>query len=81
MELGIFIIATEYTIRIDELAREVEQRGFESLFLGEHSHIPVSRRSPFRSGAELPREYRHAFDPFVALATAAAVTTNHKAGV
>lgn len=72
MKIGIYIFATDYTIRIDELAREAEQRGFESLFIPEHTHIPASRRSPWPGGPELPREYWHTLDPFVALGYAAA---------
>jgi probable F420-dependent oxidoreductase len=56
------------------LARLVEERGFESLFFPEHTHIPASRRSPWPGGGELPREYSHTLDPFVAL-TAAAMAT------
>ena len=65
MHIGICIFATDYAIRIDELAREAEARGFESLFVPEHTHIPVSRRTPFPGGAELPKEYSHTFDPFM----------------
>src|SRR6516164_8627042 len=74
MHIGVCIFATDYAIRIDELAREVEARGFESLFVPEHTHIPVSRRTAFPGGGELPKEYTHTHDPFVALAAAAAVT-------
>ena len=80
MNIGIYIFATDYTIRIDELAREAEQRGFESLFVPEHTHIPVSRRSPWPGGPELPREYWHTLDPFVALAVAAAATSTIRLG-
>ena len=80
MKIGIYIFATEYTIRIDELAREAEQRGFESLFVPEHTHIPASRRSPWPGGPELPREYWHTLDPFVALAVAAAATSTIRLG-
>jgi probable F420-dependent oxidoreductase len=80
MKVGVFMFPTEYAIRIDELARAAEQRGFESLFLPEHTHIPASRRTPFPSGGELPKEYSHTLDPFVALASAAAVTSTIKLG-
>ena len=56
------------------LARELEARGFESFWVPEHSHIPVSRASPFPSGGELPTGYLHMMSPFVALAAAGAVT-------
>ena len=80
MKLGVRMFSTDYAIRTDELAREVEARGFESLWLPEHTHIPKSRQSPWPGGAELPKEYWHTYDPFVALAMAATVTTRLKLG-
>ncbi len=80
MKLGVLIFATEYAIPISELARAAEERGLESLWLPEHTHIPASRRTPFLDGRPLPREYWHAHDPFVALATAGAVTTRLRLG-
>jgi probable F420-dependent oxidoreductase len=80
MHIGVCIFATEYAIRIDELAREAEARGFESLWVPEHTHIPTSRRSPFAGGAQLPEEYKHTLDPFVSLMAAAAVTTKLRIG-
>jgi probable F420-dependent oxidoreductase len=80
MQLGVFYFPTEYGIEISELARALEQRGFESLFLCEHTHIPVSRRTPFPSGGELPKRYSHTHDPFVALAFAAAATKTLRLG-
>ena len=74
MQLGVFYFPTDYGIDIGELARALEERGFESLFVPEHTHIPVSRRTPFPGGGELPRRYSHSHDPFVALAFAAAAT-------
>ena len=65
---------TENTMPPDELAVVLEQRGFESLWLPEHTHIPVERRSPWPGGADLPAGYWQMYDPFVALAAAAAVT-------
>lgn len=78
MNYGLMMFATDYAIRVDELARAAEERGFESLWLPEHTHIPASRRSPWPGGPNLPKEYWHTHDPFVALATAAAVTTKLK---
>src|SRR5207253_1514024 len=72
--------ATDYAIRIDELAREAEARGFESLFVPEHTHIPVSRRTPFPAGSQLPKEHAHTFDPFVSLMAAAAATKRIRIG-
>lgn len=74
MRIGVFYFPTEYGIDIAELARALEDRGFESLFVCEHTHIPVSRRTPFPGGGELPRRYAHTHDPFVALSFAAAAT-------
>jgi probable F420-dependent oxidoreductase len=78
MDVGLVIFSTDYAIRPDALARAAEERGFESLWLPEHTHIPVSRRSPWPGGPNLPKEYWHTYDPFVALAMAAAVTTTLK---
>ena len=80
MHIGIAIFATEYAIRIDELAREAEARRFESLWVPEHTHIPTSRRSPFAGGRPLPEEYKHTLDPFVALTAAAAATERLRVG-
>jgi probable F420-dependent oxidoreductase len=80
MHIGVCIFATDYSIRIDELAREAEARGFESLWVPEHTHIPTSRRTPFAGGDPLPREYSHTHDPFVALMAAAAATTRLMVG-
>jgi probable F420-dependent oxidoreductase len=74
MQIGVFYFPVDYGIDIAELGRALEERGFESLFLPEHTHIPVSRRSPFPGGGELPKRYAHTHDPFVALSVAAAVT-------
>ena len=80
MLVGTFHFPTDYGIDVGELARELEVRSFESLFVCEHTHIPVSRRTPFPSGGELPRRYSHTHDPFVALAFAAAATRTLKLG-
>src|SRR5271170_3382813 len=74
MQIGVFYFPVDYGINIAELAAALEARGFESLFVPEHTHIPVSRRSPFPGGGELPRRYVHTHDPFVALSFAAAAT-------
>ena len=80
MKIGLCIFATEYAIRIDELAREAEARKFESLWVPEHTHIPTSRRSPFAGGQQLPEQYKHTLDPFVALTAAAAATKTLRVG-
>src|SRR5213595_262030 len=75
MHFGVVMFPTDYAIRPDELGRALEERGFESLWVPEHTHIPASRRSPWPGGGDLPRDYWHAYDPFLAL-TAAAMTTS-----
>jgi probable F420-dependent oxidoreductase len=71
---GVTTFPTGHGISIVELARAVEERGLDSLFFNEHTHIPVSRKTPFPAGGELPEEYSHTYDPFVALTAAAVVT-------
>jgi probable F420-dependent oxidoreductase len=71
---------TEYSVAPDELARALEERGFESVWFPEHTHIPASRRSPWPGGGDLPREYWSAYDPFLALMSAAAATRRLKLG-
>jgi probable F420-dependent oxidoreductase len=78
MHFGLTMFPADYAMRVDDLAREAEARGFTSLWLPEHTHIPVSRRSPWPGGGELPKEYWHTHDLFVALATAAAATRTLK---
>ena len=80
MHIGVFSYNTEYTMAADELALACEERGYESLWLPEHTHIPASRESPFPGGGELPKEYVHMSDPFIGLAAAAAVTQTLKLG-
>jgi len=75
MKFGISIFATDYAMHPSELAREVEERGFESIWFPEHTHIPVRRTSPFPGGGELPKQYWHTYDLFVALTAAAMATT------
>jgi probable F420-dependent oxidoreductase len=74
VKLGVYIFATDETIAPAELARAVEERGFESFFLPEHTHIPAGRETPWPGGGELPRRYYRTLDPFVALAAAATAT-------
>lgn len=74
MHIGVLIFPTDRSIAPQELAVELEQRGFESMWVTEHTHIPTSRVTPWPGGAELPDEYRRTLDPFVALAAAGAVT-------
>lgn len=80
MHIGVFHFPTDYGIDPSELGEALEARGFESLFVCEHTHIPVSRKTPFPSGGELPKRYMHTYDPFVALSFAAAATRKLKIG-
>ena len=74
MKFGLAIFPTERAIDPVELGRVAEDRGFESLFFTEHTHIPASRLTPYPAGGDLPREYSETYDPFVALAMVAATT-------
>src|SRR3984957_14743307 len=74
MRIGVFYFPVDYGIDIAELARALEERGFGSLYVPEHTHIPTSRKTPFGGGGELPLRYSHTHDPFVALSFAAAAT-------
>ncbi|MGB1883063.1 MAG: LLM class F420-dependent oxidoreductase [Gammaproteobacteria bacterium] len=78
MKFGVVTPNTEYGIRPDILAKEAEARGYESIWVPEHTHIPVNRESPFPLGGELPEEYKHFMDPFVSLTAAAMATTKLK---
>ncbi|HLB23982.1 MAG TPA: LLM class F420-dependent oxidoreductase [Dehalococcoidia bacterium] len=80
MHYGVLMFPADYAIPITELGRAAEDLGFESLFFPEHTHIPASRRSPWPGGPELPKEYSHTLDPFVAMGAVAAVTKTLKVG-
>ncbi len=80
MKYGIATFPTDATTPPGALARMVEERGFESLWLSEHTHIPASRRSPFPGGGDLPPYYHEVMDPFVSLAAAAEATSTLKLG-
>ena len=72
MKFGVSMFCTDYSMTPAELGRALEERGFESLFVPEHTHIPVSRKTPFPAGGELPKRYVHTHDPFVTLSFCAA---------
>ena len=74
MKFGISTFVTDEGIAPGALAKAIEERGFDSLFIAEHTHIPLSRKSPWPGGAELPRKYYRTLDPFVTLTAAAAAT-------
>jgi len=81
MNLGITMFATDQSMGPIELARSAEARGFHSLYIPEHTHIPTSRKTPPPTGDDvLPEEYKRTLDPFVALSAAAAVTTKIRLG-
>ena len=80
MDLGVSMFHTDYSMPAVQLAPALEQRGFESMWAPEHSHIPVPRRTPFPGGGEVPKPYYDVMDPFVVLGAAAAVTTRLKLG-
>jgi len=80
MEFGASMFFTDYSMRPEELAVELEQRGFGIIWAPEHSHIPVSRKTPFVLGGDLPKRYYDVMDPFVTLTAAAMVTKTLKIG-
>ncbi len=80
MEIGAAIFFTDYSIAPTELGVALEQRGFNSLWVAEHSHMPVTRRFSLPGGMELSKQYYDVMDPFVTLSAAAAVTTRLKLG-
>jgi probable F420-dependent oxidoreductase len=80
MHFGASMFFTDYSMTSAALAKALEERGFESIWAPEHSHIPLSRRSPWPGGADLPKQYYDVMDPFVTLTAAAMVTTTLKIG-
>jgi probable F420-dependent oxidoreductase len=80
VDFGIGYFPTPEGLGPDQLARLVEERGHESLFFAEHTHIPASRETPHPSGKELPRKYSHTYDLFVALTAAAMATSRLRVG-
>lgn len=80
MKVGAAMFCTDYAMPPVALATALEARGFESFWVPEHSHIPLSRVSPFPRGGDLPKKYYDVMDPFVVLGAAAAVTKSLKLG-
>jgi probable F420-dependent oxidoreductase len=80
LRYGVTMFVTDLSIGVVELAQAVEERGLESLWLPEHTHIPTSRKTPYPAGGELPERYKRSLDPFVALAAAACATTRLRLG-
>jgi probable F420-dependent oxidoreductase len=75
MQIGISMFLTDYAIHPGDLGRAIEERGFHSMWVPEHTHIPTSRKSPWGGGPVLPDHYKQSLDPFLSL-TAAAMTTS-----
>ena len=80
MHFGASMFLTDYSMTPAALAKALEERGFESIWAPEHSHIPLSRKTPFPGGGDLPKQYYDAMDPFVVLAAAAQATKTIKLG-
>src|SRR3954467_5104816 len=80
LQFGLAMFPADYAIDPVALGRLAEERGFESLWMPEHTHIPVSRDTPYPAGGDLPPEYWHTHDPFVALSAVAATTSRLKVG-
>src|SRR5438270_9034879 len=80
MRFGVTIFATDKSIEPVDLARALQERGFDSMWVPEHTHIPTSRRTPYPNGGELPDEYKRCHDPFVALTAAAVAAPGLRVG-
>jgi probable F420-dependent oxidoreductase len=80
VDFGVSYFPTDEAVEPAELARMAEERGFESVFVTEHTHIPASRGTPYPAGGELPREYWRIYDPFVSLMSMAAATERIRVG-
>jgi len=80
MDHGVVTFQDDFAIRPDEVARAAEERGFESIFFIDHTHIPVRRTTPYPLGGDLPKDYYHNHDLFVAMSFAAAATKKIKIG-
>ena len=80
MHFGASMFFTDYSMTPQALAKALEERGFESVWAPEHSHIPLSRKTPFIFGGDLPKKYYDVMDPFVTLTAAALATTTLKVG-
>lgn len=78
--IGVMMWPTDYSASPVDVAVAAEERGFESVFVPDHTHIPTSRHSPYPEGGELPRQYPHLLDPIVTLAAVAAATSRIRVG-
>ncbi|MEC8486056.1 MAG: TIGR03619 family F420-dependent LLM class oxidoreductase, partial [Actinomycetota bacterium] len=80
MDIGALIFPTDKTIRPNRLGIALEESGYDSLWVAEHTHIPLTRKTPYPAGGELPDFYKRTMDPFVALSVAATMTSTLKLG-
>ena len=80
MRYSVTMVATDRGLGIADVARAVEERGLDGIWLPDHTHIPVTRQTPYPLGGELPERYRRTLDPLAALAMAAAVTSRIRVG-
>jgi len=80
MKFGGAMFFTDYSMTAPELAVALEERGYDSVWAPEHSHIPLSRKTPFPGGGDLPKQYADAMDPFVVLTAAGCATKSIKLG-
>jgi probable F420-dependent oxidoreductase len=80
LNFGASMFFTDYSMAPGDLGKALEERGFESVWAPEHSHIPMTRKTPFPAGGDLPKKYYDAMDPFVTLTMAAAATKTLKVG-
>ncbi len=80
MDIGLALFPTDYTMAPGRVAKLAEERGFAALLFPEHTHIPVSRETPYPGGGELPPHYSHTHDLFVAMSMAAALTERLEVG-
>ncbi|MCB1741983.1 MAG: TIGR03619 family F420-dependent LLM class oxidoreductase, partial [Gammaproteobacteria bacterium] len=80
LKIGAVMFFTDYSMQPAELARVLEERGFESLWVPEHTHIPSSRKTPYPAGGPLIQPYYDIMDPFLALTAAAVATTDLRIG-
>lgn len=80
VHFGVAFFPTDYSIQPIPLARALEERGLDSLYVTEHTHIPTSRKTPWPGGSDLPKEYWHTHDPLITLTAAAAVTERLRLG-
>jgi probable F420-dependent oxidoreductase len=80
MRYSVTMVATDRTLRVTDVARAVEERGLDGLWIPDHTHIPVSRQTPYPLGGELPERYLRGLDPLTSLAMAAAVTSRIRVG-